>query len=591
MTVRATIMAITTDSTHHHYAPSSSLPISSRLPQDRLEEYVSKGAAHNSLERGIDAPKCHPETRKAVQANILSHVACGKEKVLWLSGPAGSGKTAIMGSIAYTCYTRRWLAGSFFISKSAMRVDRHSKRFIVPTLAFHLLELIPGLRELILASIERNPSVFDKQLEHQVEILILRPIRELCKTADASEWPRAMLVDGVDECTADEGREYETEYERQESKEANHREVLSALVKLASNPTFSFRIVIASRPENAIEEYFSSLRKGAVARIFLDEKYGPEDDIALYGEAMLTKIGRECGFLRPWYSQVGEALGIEDVPRHLAQQSLGQFIYIATAIRYVQTKSKAPHKLLEQVLNWRSNSDCNAFASLDALYTGILESSPDSALSVKWLRSIPLFRQGDPWLIKFILESSPGQTQYLLGPLVSLVCIVDRRGNPIFHFYHKSLSDFLEDPKRCGTFHITDDDLEGFLAHRHIEILKNKGLQSQVPRKGALDGVLEGVYIDLLNHIGHLHKKEYDASHVDWWFSHLCRGLAQHYVKVAYENVHKNCDFLSCGPACELWTECLMRYARQNHWMLPSRERFSGFAVARKPKPKSGKRK
>ncbi|TEB40230.1 hypothetical protein FA13DRAFT_1680241 [Coprinellus micaceus] len=498
------------------------MPPPNRHPQDRLEEYVSKGAAHNSLERGIDAPKCHPETREAVQENILSHIARGEEKVLWLSGPAGSGKSAIMGSIADECHARGSLAGSFFISKSAMKVDRCSKLCIIPTLAFHLLELIPDLRELILASIEKNPSVFDKQLEHQVEILILGPIRQLCMTADASEWPKAVLVDGVDECAADDGREYMAKYERQESKESNHREVLAALVKLANDTAFPFRIVIASRPEQAIQGYFSSLPSDAVARVFLDEKYSPEEDIALYAEAMLTKIGRDCGLQGPWYSQVGKALGIEDVPRHLAQQSSGQFIYVATAIRYMQAKSKAPHKLLEQVLNWRSNSNSNPFASLDALYAGILESSHDSELAVKWLRSISSLSitvncMGDqykPWVIKSVLESSPGETEYLLSPLVSLVRIVDEKGAPNFHVYHKSLFDFLEDPQRCGTYHITEDDLHGFLAHRYIEILKkaDKGLQGQIPPKLILDEVLRSICLDLQVYIGHPHEKEYGAS-------------------------------------------------------------------------------
>ncbi|TEB40223.1 hypothetical protein FA13DRAFT_1587010, partial [Coprinellus micaceus] len=123
---------------------------------------------------------------------------------VWLTGPAGAGKTAIMGSIADECHARRWLAGSFFISASAMKVDRCSKRYIIPTIAYHLLQLnIPGLREAILVSIEAHPSVFDKRLDQQVEILILAPIREVRKTVATSSWPKAILVDGIDECAAD----------------------------------------------------------------------------------------------------------------------------------------------------------------------------------------------------------------------------------------------------------------------------------------------------------------------------------------------------------------------------------------------------
>ncbi|TEB40221.1 hypothetical protein FA13DRAFT_1784811 [Coprinellus micaceus] len=490
-----------------------------------LEEYVSKGAAHNSHERGIDAPKCHPETRKAVQENILSHIGCGEERVLWLSGPAGAGKTAIMGSIAEECHARGWLAGSFFISASSMRSDRCSKRYLVPTLASHLLELnIPNLPAAILTSIAANPSVFDKRLDHQTEILILAPIREVCKTADLSKWPKVVLVDGVDECAADEAREYKTKHERQESKEANHREVLSSLVELTNDPSFPFRIVIASRPEHAIEGYFSSLPFGVVTQVFLDDKYSPEDDITLYAQAMLTKIGRDSGLLGQWYSQVGKALEIEDVPRHLAQQASGQFIYIATVIRYIQDKSGAPHKQLEHVLNWQPSNRSNPFAVLDTLYLGILQTSPNPA------------RLG----YKVFLESFPGEMEYLLSPLVSLVCIVGKNGEPDFHFYHKSLSDFLKDPQRCGAFHIPEHGIAEHINDRYIEVFKNKGPQGLTPHEEVLDRTLQDFCINLSHILDLPHKKQYDASHVDWWLSHLPPRQAEDAARRAFVNVHQN---------------------------------------------------
>ncbi|TEB20923.1 hypothetical protein FA13DRAFT_1742539 [Coprinellus micaceus] len=541
--------------THHHYALSSSPPMSSRLPQDRLEGFVSKGAAHNSLERGIDAPKCHPKNK-------------GGEKVLWLTGPAGAGKTAIMGS----------LAGSFFISESAMKVDRCSKRYLIPTLAFHLLELIPGLRALILTSIKNNPSVFDKQLEHQVEILILGPIRELCKTADASEWPKAVLVDGVDECASDEGQEYRTERDRWKSKEGNQREVLAALIRAAADPSFPFRLIIASRPEQHIEKYFSSLPAGVIKKIFLDAKFSPEADVELYGKSMLNTIGMDCGLQGKWYCPVGEALGIENVPRHLAQQSSGQFVYIATVIRYIQDTSGGAHKRLEDILNWRPRNPSNPFEALDVLYSGILQTSPNPVLAAKWIRAINSGVGKTYWRSMCLLESFPGETKHLFNPLMSLVRIVDEKGEPDFHLYHKSLSDSLKDPKRCGAFYITKDDLHGFLAHRHIQVLKNKGPQGQLPPEAILGVILRGICSDLPDYIGHPHTKEYDASHVGWWFSHLPVPTRQP-IHTAFQNAHRNCNSFSHTPTCELWTGYLKRYARDMGRDLPRRERFSSFRL------------
>ncbi|TEB20941.1 hypothetical protein FA13DRAFT_1800533 [Coprinellus micaceus] len=412
-------MAITTSITRtttipsiaaRQYTPSTRWIVSmmSYVTTVGLEEYVSKRAAHNSLERGTDTPKCHPETRQAIQENILSHIRDGKEKVLWLLGPVGAGKTAIMGSITEECYARRWLTGSFFISAATMKVDRCSKRYLIPTLAFHLLELnIPHLPAAILAAVAANPS-----------------------TVDASKWPKVVLVNGVDECAADENWEYRTKHEHQELKEANYREVLSSLVKLTNDPSFPFRIIIASRPEHAIQGYFSSLPSDASTQVFLDDMYSPEDDVALYAQAMLTKIGRDYGLRGEWYNRIGPG---KDDPCYLAQQSSGQFIYIATIIRYIQDQSGAPHKQLEHVLNCRPRNRSNPFTALDALYLGILKTSPDPELSAKWLHCIdgntnlvnfaPASRAllQKPWYKRCILESCPGETEYLLGPLVSLI--------------------------------------------------------------------------------------------------------------------------------------------------------------------------
>ncbi|TEB40225.1 hypothetical protein FA13DRAFT_1784816 [Coprinellus micaceus] len=434
-------------STTNHFHGSVSSPGTFKGPQDRLEEFVLKGAAHDAAERGTNAPRCYPETREAVQGELLSHIEHSKAKVIWLSGPGGAGKTAIMGSIADRCHAKRWLAGGFFISVFAMKVDRCSKRYLIPTLAYHLFQPnIPRLPAAILSAIASNPSVFDKRLDQQVEILILGPIRKVRKNADVSGWPKAILVDGVDECVADEERHFETDQDRQKSREDNHREVLSALIQANSDPSFPFRIIIASRPEQAIKNYFSSLPQGAIKEIFLDGKYSPKADMKLYAQAMLNQIRVQGGLPENWYSPAGQALRIEDVPRYWAQEASGQFVYVATVIRYVQSGPGVPHERLERVLNWRKSDALNPFSALDSLYTGILRTSPDPKLAATWMRTILTYgrREEIAWYIAALLESSSGETGYLLGALSSLVRIAKENGEPDFHFYHKSLSDYLE---------------------------------------------------------------------------------------------------------------------------------------------------
>ncbi|TEB20919.1 hypothetical protein FA13DRAFT_1779604 [Coprinellus micaceus] len=560
---------------HHYHGQGGNLG-SPRHPQDRLEEYVSKGAAHDSAERGTDAPKCFPETREAVQGELLGHIEHGKARVVWLTGPAGAGKTAIMGSIADECHARRWLAGSFFISVAAMKVDRCSKRYIIPTLAYHLLQLnIPGLRAAILASIDAHPSVFDKRLDQQVEILILAPIRGVLKTANVSGWPKAILVDGVDECDADEGRTFETEQDRQRSKEDNHREVLSALVQANSDPSFPFHVIIASRPEQVIKGYFSSLPQGAIKEIFLDSKYSPEADMELYVRAMLNQIGMKHGLAEGWYVHAGQVLDIEDLPHYWANEASEQFVYVATVIRYLQSGSGTPHERLKRTLNWRRSDSGRPFASLDALYRGILQTSPDPISAVKWIRAVLMYgRYGDrAWYITTLQESSPGEVGYLLGPLSSLVRIVKEDGEPDFHFYHKSLSDFLKDPQRSGDLHLTDDEVDSFQASRYSAVLKNKGPLVPLPANRTCDAFLAEFcsYLTCPNLFPPAYNHHHDASNIDWWLAHrhLARDAPSGVIK-AFCLVHENCRWYACRPSCKLWRKCILRYAKANGWRVPT---------------------
>ena len=175
-----------------------------------LYNHISAGALPNSAER-CDAPKCHPDTRVAIQDEILSWIrqrddaVAHPERIKWVTGPAGTGKTAIMGSIADTCKDGGDLAAGFFFSSFSGSADRRSKRCFVATLAYQLQQhpALAPVRELILAAVAADPAVFKKGLEDQFEHLILGPLRH-AKGCDAASYPKAIIIDGLDECEAEQ---------------------------------------------------------------------------------------------------------------------------------------------------------------------------------------------------------------------------------------------------------------------------------------------------------------------------------------------------------------------------------------------------
>lgn len=385
--------------------------------------------------------------------------------LLWLSGPAGSGKTAIAGSISDECQVRGWLAASFFFSAYSGSPDRRLKRHLIPTLAYHLLQRksISGYKDALLSSIVENPGVFTSRLDKQLDVLILEPLRTLQHPSSTTRWPKVFIIDGLDECDADPERRFDSEQDRRNSRAENHCEILRSLRRASLDPAFPFRIIIASRPEPAISGYFSAAHP--TKQIFLDDKYDPRADIEVFARASLARIGRDRGLQGDWFPS--------RVPELLTQEASGQFVYITTALRFIQDPVRPPYEQLKRVLEWRRFDDSRPFAALDALYTGILEASPNPLLVAKWLRFLDPSRMSvpyAPWYKKQLLESFPGETEYLLGSLTSLVGQTSTDNSPTFEFYHKSLLDFLNDPNRSNHLCVGDEDLERFLGGRHHEV-------------------------------------------------------------------------------------------------------------------------
>ncbi|KAJ3534739.1 hypothetical protein NMY22_g6791 [Coprinellus aureogranulatus] len=491
-----------------------------RDPLDRLEKHVSKGAAHDSTERGPDAPKCDPETRIAVQQDILSWIQFRRHdpnptNILWLSGPAGAGKTAIMGSIADACHARGWLAGSFFFSAFVpSSPDRRSKGYLIPTLAYHLMHrtTITGLKDHILTAVESNPSVFDKSLDKQLDILILQPLRALSVGANLHETPEVLVIDGVDECDADLDRAFDTKQAIRKSKESNHTELLHTLVRASKDPAFPFLIVIASRPERAIREFFST-NPGSAMELFLDDKYDPGSDIVRFLNSKFSAIRRKFDLSTNWVS--------ESYIQQLKANASGQFIYAATVIRYVEddTQPPSPPERLQQILKLRrqdASSRSKALAPLDVLYETILQTSPNIPLALRWITMV---------------QRLYGEAEFLLGSLTSLIALVDAEGRPTIAFYHKSLLDFLEDPERCGRLHLSEEDMHIFAQDRFYAVLKNRGPQ------GTMEDVA-GFNTLFCWHLDHALDpvRQYEAGDVDWWLANSNIG-----IKVVLQ-------FGSCSP-------------------------------------------
>lgn len=166
-----------------------------------LYKVVAAGAVHNSGER-FPPPQCHPNTRLAVQAEILEWVNDreSQRRAMWMLGAAGAGKSAIAQMIAQILHESGQLSSSFFFNRTST-TGRNDDEQLVATLAYQMSKHIPETRPFISANILADPLIFDMLLELQLEALIIDPLSRLWDGMTHEELPRLIIIDGLDECS------------------------------------------------------------------------------------------------------------------------------------------------------------------------------------------------------------------------------------------------------------------------------------------------------------------------------------------------------------------------------------------------------
>ncbi|TEB23153.1 hypothetical protein FA13DRAFT_1740292 [Coprinellus micaceus] len=442
---------------------------------EHLSPHIAYGSAHNSGER-CDAPKCDPQTRVAVQEEIMGWIKHGDsdplpKKMMWLSGPAGAGKTAIAGSVAETCATEGVLAASFFFSAFSGSLNRRSKRCFIATLAHH----IAGHRALhqfereLLCAVRNQPDIFHKTLRDQAECLLIGPFRAIWNECDRRGWPKVIIVDGLDEVEAEQYHD-PTRQESCRAHEDDQHEILNALLAVSQCPP---------SPSRRISDFFATSARASTIDLFLDSKYSPDADIARYLGSKFAEIRRRSGITDvSWPGQT--ALD------QIVDISSGQFVVPTTIIRWVE--AGVPQQQLNDVLQqeWMRVGTRNPFAALDALYRHILirahNPDDDPRLVVKWILCIAT-RDTSGSSAQFwrqMLESVEGELKYRMEPISSLI-FVPPHDSALFRItiYHKSLIDFLCAETRSGDFFVDKPTCNTFLTDRIVKVLKDQGPSTQ----------------------------------------------------------------------------------------------------------------
>lgn len=376
---------------------------------------------------------------------------------MWIYGPAGAGKSAIMQTIAEICHALGILGGSFFFFRTGEK--RNIKTHLIATLAYQLTVKYPGLYDDITLAILRNPTVFSQTLEAQVKALIIQPIIAfLDMNPRVSELPSVILVDGLDECAPEE----------------SHREIITALSGFAFSP---FRVIIGSRPEYVIRNtFFLPSMVERTQTLILDDNYKPNDDIRLFLKEKFAELKSN----HPQGPYLPASWPSESSIATLVQNSSGQFIYAATVMKFVDSPRHDPIKALDSVLEAQPSPGRSEtpFQQLDALYHHVLGAVQDIEKVLGILHCVMLARHiYDVDEVEALLGYSNGESHTVLCDMHSLLHVPEKRGDWIT-FHHTSLEDFLRDPLRARHLYISPPQATAFMASCFVRDLGRKLLIS-----------------------------------------------------------------------------------------------------------------
>ncbi|KAJ7622889.1 hypothetical protein DFH06DRAFT_759900 [Mycena polygramma] len=387
-----------------------------------LHRCVAHEAIYDSAE-SFPQPRCHPETRTEMLDNLWEWATNTDPTVpvLWLHGPAGAGKSAVMQTLCHRLQDAGRLGGSFFFRRG--HPTRGNGTALFATLAYQLAIHNRLLAPIISRRAEKAPSLGKTSMTSQLRELIVEP----CRSATDYE-SQILLIDGLDECDGATAQQ----------------EILRSIRHIFCAQPLPLRMIIASRPEPDIREVFEETAfRGLYKTTNIEQSF---QDVEAYLRREFSRIHREH---QQTMVAVPEPWPHPDVVEELVLNSSGYFAYAATVIRFVDDRDFRPTERLAAICVPSPESN-SPFAHLDQMYIQILSTVPLSVrprlLSI--LCTIMNFH-ATTTQIEILLRLDDGDVQLTCRRLSSLLQLGEH-----LEVHHASFRDFLGDPSRSGEFHI-----------------------------------------------------------------------------------------------------------------------------------------
>lgn len=416
------------------------------------------GVEVDSSEREY-APRCHPETRKEMRLKLKAWLSNPKRHwcFIWLSGPAGAGKSAVSQTFAEHCQELGQLGATFFFSKLQNRDSPHG---LIATIAYQLADRHAGYNYLITRTLSRNPSILDKTLRIQFHKLIIEPFtilaNDYANAVSTTTKPLVIIIDGLDECS-------------DERAQCEIIRLVGEYVQRSRLISYPLLWLISSRSEWHLKREFAYADPpiGCGREEMTCDAAEDANDVYRILKDGLQEI-RDKTTWSLTQSQLRSQWPAESQLQRLSQKVGGLPILASTVLRFIGDSSGSPDSLLEICLLCLEDAGdankTNTLAVLDAFYRRIMKRVPQFIL--------PTTKQ----IIAFLTISSRYETLYasdlayflqitkdtFYAALQHLHSVIDVPPSELGHekplkFFHKSFGDFLEDPVRSKSFALDMD--------------------------------------------------------------------------------------------------------------------------------------
>ncbi|KXN91413.1 hypothetical protein AN958_00675 [Leucoagaricus sp. SymC.cos] len=304
-------------------------------------------------------PKCHPGTRVHIVSK-LEHLRDDPNRqwdMIWLHGPAGTGKSAVAQTFAELCADRNHLGAAFFFSHPNKR-NRPEK--VLPTIAFQLAYHCPAYKSIITRVLAEDPHLLKKAMHVQFKQLIVRPLSQLQdQNHESVRHPFLILLDGMDECDGEKAQ----------------RDLIKMINDLVSvKHRFPILWLICSRPEPHLTHTFLRLPDCGREELALDEQ--SHDDVEKFLRDGFSALKDEYPHTIPSAWPDEEQLNI------VLRFCSSLFAAASVTLNYVSDSAYAnPVARLNGLVSFLERrgvvGPSHPLISLDMLYTRILSEIPD----------------------------------------------------------------------------------------------------------------------------------------------------------------------------------------------------------------------